>query len=85
MLRSLDVITKAGVNGFHVWDRSNQICVQKAEDSYQRTGIAVRRPAVELIKVRLNKVLTFSGGGVEEKKGSQFRYIKREEQTSTAG
>lgn len=36
----------------------------------QRTGIAVRRLAVELIKVRLNKVLTFSGGGVEEKKVS---------------
>ena len=27
MLRSLDFIMKARVNGFQVWDRSNQICV----------------------------------------------------------
>lgn len=35
--------------------------------------------AVELIKARHDKVLTFSDGGVEEKKVSYFRYIKRKE------
>ena len=77
MLRNMVFIMQAGVKSMHLWGRKDQICVQKAENRLVGTWDYSQKTA-ELIKARHNKGLNFSDGGMEGKKGSDFRHLKRE-------